>query len=77
MNQNKELIAKLMAVVFESPIHPRHAAYVMELAARKLRHPDYIRLYELGVPPGVPDDLTLAWLCGELTTEEAVKAGKT
>ena len=79
MKTEHEIISRLLAVITEADVTPDHGAWLLRRAAGDLERrgqpePD------LGVPPGVPDDLTLAWLCGEVTTEEAVaegKAGKT
>lgn len=63
--KNKELIAKVLDMVFAAGVHPKHAAYLLTEAAKKLQTQDAAARFEMGVPPGVPDDQVLAWLLGE------------
>ena len=63
--KNKELIGKVLEVVFAARVHPRHAAFLLQQAAKRLSTPDAAARFELGVPPGVPDDGVLGWLLGE------------
>jgi len=63
--KNKELIGKVLEVVFAAGVHPKHAAYLLTEAAKKLQTPDAAARYEMGVPPGLPADQVLGWLMGE------------
>jgi len=63
--RNKELIAKVLSVVFEAGVHPKHAAFLLQQAAKLLSTPDASARYEMGIPPGVRDDQVLGWLMGE------------
>ena len=63
--KNKALIIKKLCVGFEARVHPKHAAYLLQMAAKQLSTPDAAARFEMGVPPGVPDDQMLGWLLGE------------
>lgn len=63
--KNKALIAKVLSVVFEAKVHPKHAAYLLREAADKLQTPDAAARFEMGVPPGVQDEQVLGWLLGD------------